>query len=275
MLFDKVLVPVDLGEVSVEQIECARHLRAYGMKELVILYVLTDGDEPNATEREKLDALAKLVIESDIRVHVITEKGKPAPTILRIAKKENASLIAMASSGKTKAKELMIGSVSLSVVRQSHVPVMIGKFSYSDDPRSAPQSCPLLLDHILISLDLGRSTQVLMDLFKELDGSGCKKAVLFHVVPSTKYSVEDNNKFEEVKRDLAKWRETHKGTSELDTHVHYGTPAYNIIEAAREIDASLIVMGNEGKGLLHSMTLGSVSDEVLRKAPRHVLIVPF
>jgi nucleotide-binding universal stress UspA family protein len=275
MLFDKVLVPVDLSEVSSEQIECAGHLRAYGMKELVILFVLTNGEVPSVTEQEKLRNLAKLVEESGVRVRVVTEKGKPAPTILKIAKKEKVTLIAMASSGKTKATELVIGSVSLSVVRQAHVPVMVGKFSYSNDPRSSPHTCPLLLDQILVSLDLGRSTQVLMDLFKELDGSGCKKAVLFHVVPSAKYSVEDNNKFEEVKRDLAKWRETHKGTSELDTHVHYGTPAYNIIEAAREIDASLIVVGNEGKGLLHSMTLGSVSDEVLRKSPVHVLIVPF
>jgi len=113
-----------------------------------------------------------------------------------------------------------------------------------------------------------------LDTFKQVDQGGCERAVLFHVVPSNKYSVEDNDKFQAVKKDLAEWKEAHKGKCMLDTHLHYGSPAYNIIEAAREFDATLIMMGNVGKGLLHSMTLGSVSDEVLRKSNVHVMIVP-
>jgi nucleotide-binding universal stress UspA family protein len=164
----------------------------------------------------------------------------------------------------------MVGSVSLEVVRHTKIPVLVGKFA-TDSPAGV---CPLMMERVLVSLDLGPGTKTLMGIFKEMDLAGCKKAVLFHVVPSNKVSVEDDAKFQEVKKDLSAWKDTHDGTCDIDTHLHYGTAAYNIMEAAREFDVTLIVMGNVGKGLLHSMTLGSVSDEVLRNAKSHVLIVP-
>ncbi|QLH74203.1 MAG: universal stress protein [Methanomassiliicoccales archaeon] len=272
MLFDKVLIPVDLSDASVGQVDCIVGMRHYGLKEAVLYYAIDVGDAPTQDERSKLEALAEKFSSADIPVKVVTEVGKPSTMILKAAKKEKATMIAMASSGKSKKRELVVGSVSLEVVRRSKVPVLIGKFEGGLSHKV--EKCPFLLESVLISMDLGPSTKILMQTFKEIDAAGCKKAVLFHVVQSAKYSVEDDVKFQQVKEDLLKWKEGHKGTSELDTHLHYGTPAYNILEAAREFDSTLIIMGNVGKGLLHSMTLGSVSDEVLRKSPVHVLIVP-
>jgi len=268
MLFDKVLVPVDLGEITADHLACVGQLKAYGMKETVVLYVTPD-DVKSVYDESKLESLVKPLRDQGLNVKSMIETGKAANAILGIAKKENATLIVMASSGKTKAKELMVGSVSLDVVRHTHIPVLIGKFAQGE-----PVVCHMLLERVLVSLDLGPGTKKVMNVFKEMDLAGCKKAVLFHVVPSNKFSVEDDAKFQEVKKDLSRWKDSHDGSASVDTHLHYGTAAYNIMEAAREFDVTLIVMGNVGKGLFHSMTLGSVSDEVMRKSSAHVLIIP-
>ena len=265
MLFDRILIPIDLGDVSLEQVARVTRLKAYGMKEAILLYV-TNG-EVSAEQKGTLECMADKLKEA-AETRLLIERGRPSATILKVAKREKATMICVASSGKTKAKELIIGSVSLDVVRRSKVPVLVGRFT---EPMAGK---PMLMDSVLVTLDLGPCTKRIMEVFKDMDSCGSRKAVLFHVVLSNKVSLEDDQKFQQVKKDLAKWKDSHDGQCSVDTHIHYGTAAYNIMEAAREFDSTLIVMGNVGKGLLHSMTLGSVSDEVLRKSSSHVLIVP-
>jgi nucleotide-binding universal stress UspA family protein len=52
-----------------------------------------------------------------------------------------------------------------------------------------------------------------------------------------------------------------------------GGPAEEILNAAREIRADLIVMGTHGRGVLGRLLMGSVAETVLRKAPCPVLTV--
>jgi len=61
---------------------------------------------------------------------------------------------------------------------------------------------------------------------------------------------------------------------EIDVHLHFGTTTYNILEAAREIDATLIVLGTTGKGYLRGATLGSTSEEVVKGSTRPLLLIP-
>lgn len=58
------------------------------------------------------------------------------------------------------------------------------------------------------------------------------------------------------------------------THIHYGTPTYNILEVAREFSATVIVLGTRGKSLIREITLGSTSEEVIRKANVSILAIP-
>jgi nucleotide-binding universal stress UspA family protein len=55
--------------------------------------------------------------------------------------------------------------------------------------------------------------------------------------------------------------------------VRQGTPFYEIIRYAREIDVDLIIMGTHGHSGLAHVLLGSVSEKVVRKAPCPVLTV--
>ena len=65
--------------------------------------------------------------------------------------------------------------------------------------------------------------------------------------------------------------------SDPETHVEYlmteGDPAAAILKAAREIPGELIVMGTHGRTGLNRLLMGSVAEEVIRKAPCLVLTV--
>ena len=52
-----------------------------------------------------------------------------------------------------------------------------------------------------------------------------------------------------------------------------GIPFQEILKAAREDNASLIVIGSHGKSNVEEMLLGSVSEAVIRKAVQPVLVV--
>jgi hypothetical protein len=63
------------------------------------------------------------------------------------------------------------------------------------------------------------------------------------------------------------------GVHEIIVHVTLGTPAAGIVSLAAELDADLIVLGTHGrKGLTH-LILGSVTGEVMRRAPCGVFVI--
>ncbi|PAA65079.1 hypothetical protein BOX15_Mlig027821g1 [Macrostomum lignano] len=52
------------------------------------------------------------------------------------------------------------------------------------------------------------------------------------------------------------------------------TPGAAIVDAANDVEADLVVMGNRGLGTLRRTFLGSVSDYVLHHAHRPVAVIP-
>ena len=56
--------------------------------------------------------------------------------------------------------------------------------------------------------------------------------------------------------------------------VHHGDPAPVILSVADHLGVDMIILGSHSKGKLHYAFLGSVSEKVLRKTHRTVVIVP-
>jgi nucleotide-binding universal stress UspA family protein len=97
---------------------------------------------------------------------------------------------------------------------------------------------------------------------------------MFPMSPSSAAG-EDDRRWEEiidlvflVARKLAR-----ENGVELEIRVVSGPPAESIIKLAKEIDADTIVIGNTGKGRVVRSLLGSVSAEVMNKAPCSVYLV--
>lgn len=64
------------------------------------------------------------------------------------------------------------------------------------------------------------------------------------------------------------------GRAQASGLVAEGDPAQEIVEAARDQAADLIVMGSRGMSPIQGLLLGSVTNRVLHQAERPVLVVP-
>jgi len=56
--------------------------------------------------------------------------------------------------------------------------------------------------------------------------------------------------------------------------VHEGDAVDEILKTAEKIDNDIIILGAHGKGILSYTFLGSVSEKILRRSTRPVLVVP-
>jgi len=109
------------------------------------------------------------------------------------------------------------------------------------------------------------------------------KLYLMHVIDTRLYDTEiykfSPYKLNEI--DMNKIRENlmkslPEGTTdvlEVETIVVKGVPFNEIINAASEIGADLVVIGTHGRTGLSHVVMGSVAEKVVRKAPCPVLTV--
>lgn len=64
-----------------------------------------------------------------------------------------------------------------------------------------------------------------------------------------------------------------RGGLEVETHVRHGKPFVEIIRAARDLEADVVVIGSHGTSGLAETLFGSTAEKVVRKASCAVLVV--
>jgi nucleotide-binding universal stress UspA family protein len=64
-------------------------------------------------------------LRGSARVETLVGQGAPAAEILRIAAEQQASLIVIATHGRTGLKRLALGSVAEQVIREAPCPVLV------------------------------------------------------------------------------------------------------------------------------------------------------
>lgn len=79
----------------------------------------------------------------------------------------------------------------------------------------------------------------------------------------------------EVARELDELAADAPGHCRVHTRIAVGNPARRIVEIARDEHIDLIVMPNRSADALPAVTLGGVTDKVVRRAPCPVVVVPF
>ncbi len=72
----------------------------------------------------------------------------------------------------------------------------------------------------------------------------------------------------------AKERAHRAGARNIDTRLGWGDPAKGIIDAVRRERSDILVVGRRGRGKIAGLLLGSVSHEVVSRAPCIAVVVP-
>ena len=198
-MFEKVLVSLDFSPYSQKLLDRVREIP--GIREVVLLHVV-DATHPSrlgwthgphienakilmSEKKEELENSGlKVTINVDVIVNVITQ-GTIAQSILEIADTENVSLIVMGARGINPIQELLLGSVSSTVLREAKMSVLIIR-----DTATASSMVPgsPLFSNVLVPTDFSKPAGDVISVLKTLEGM--KKVILLNVVSRAESDAE-------------------------------------------------------------------------------------
>ena len=212
------------------------------------------------------------------RVSSIVWEGAPADTLPMLVESTRATMVAMATHGRSGLSRLVMGSVAEQVIRKSLVPVLVVR--PDDELPKAPLESSI--NKILVPLDGSVTSLGILPAALELASLFGSDVVLLRVLePDTEpggglpdvsvMGAEREYAREELKE--AAWTFRDRGLS-VRTVVEEGEPAEMIQEIARRYGCDLVAMSTHGRSGLSRMLVGSVTEAALRVAKVPFLIVP-
>jgi nucleotide-binding universal stress UspA family protein len=293
-IFKKIFVAIDFSPVSDEALRHADKRAKSAGAQLAVCHVV-----PNDLRSDLLfphiSRIAALQIplemnqvadEVSMRVtdvtgrassdfEVITDDGPPHALILKRAEEWMADLIVMGSQGQNSTGDAVLGSVTSSVLRHAHSPVLIvraGKHSRSivagtdfSDPS---------LPAIKAAAEEAERTGSQLTVVHSLDliwSPASYPAMAFGGAPFN-MSQDQIQELEGIAKERLDDSLAKAGISG-NTLVTTGPAGDALINVANSENSELIVVGTTGRTGIPRALLGSVAETVAKKAPCSVLVV--
>jgi nucleotide-binding universal stress UspA family protein len=240
-------------------------------------------DEPARMAREARktldDAVGRLEAAGGEVAQAHLKVGGPSEEIVALAEELGAGLIVMGNRGRGGVRRALMGSVSDSVVRHAHCPVLVVRA----DPIVFPTQ-------ILVATDGSEEAQLASSsatVLAERTGSELHVVYVGHMPPvfyespgAWALDPDLQRKMEERAEQEARARVDEQvqrvreaGGEVAGVHARVGRPDAEIVRLAEELDAGLIVLGSRGLGPLRSALMGSVSHSVVHHARCPVVVV--
>lgn len=205
-------------------------------------------------------------------------QGNPKEEIVRAAEEWPADLVVVGGRGLGGVKGFLLGSVSQTVARHVHCPVLVVK------GRARPLASVLIATdgsdganeaiRFLLSLPLVRNTKVRLLSAVESTPYPASAPKMIRAQLKGMIAQLERERRAEVEKVLDRAaRELKAKVTRLTRSMPTGHPAREIVAAAASFDADLVVVGARGLGGMKRLLLGSVSERVLHHARCPVLIV--
>jgi nucleotide-binding universal stress UspA family protein len=294
----KILCPVDFSEAMSFAIEPAISLAEDHEAELSILHVLkypypyvgalaghVDVDSYyDAVESEAESRFAELCArleERSVPCRTRIMRGIPDEVIASFADEEDIDLIVLPTHARTGVDHWMLGSVAEKVVRLAPCPVLTVS-PRQDEPK------PFRPSRILFATDFSEYSNRALPHAVALAERYDAELLMVHVVtvwnndpanPSWRFpelpdehrdAIEDGVR-QQLDESLARVDENR--VQARTRHVRGFDPGLDLVEAAQEEDADLIVLATHGRlGLAH-MLIGSTAEKVIRYSVCPVLSI--
>lgn len=286
-VFRSLLFPTDFSPQAEQLDKCLHEMKPLGVEEIVLLNVVELGPQIGfasdtfeqmlswKTDAEgRLAEIQERIQAKGIRCRWRLELGKPAFEIVRVAEEERVSVIAMGTHGHGFLRGALIGSVSHDVVRYAPVPVLVLKVNVMGE--LGVTDCAFVCQHIsrrvLYPTDFSDCAAEALSYVKELRGAGVNDVLVLHV--REKHGRGDTETDPTVSAQMQRIRsELEFFGINVNSIIADGGPAAAIERVAREQDVSLIVIGSRGRSAAEDVLLGSVSDAVICRHTKPVLVV--
>jgi nucleotide-binding universal stress UspA family protein len=293
--FSRILCPVDFSPFARHALDHAAVLARWYEAELTVLHVSPSmptmfAPEPglNAAtlapfDKESLRRDLNAFV-GDLRVatgalQLVLRPGAAATEILRHAAETKADLVVLGTHGRTGFEHFMLGSVTEKVVRKALCPVL------TVPSRAAGHSEGPLFGRILCGVDFSETSDQAVRYALSLAQEAKGRLTFLHALewlPDRSLAEYPQFDLEQYRRSLisdARTRlealvpEEARNWCEAAARVAYGKPYQEILRAAKEEAADLIVAGTHGSGPLDRMLFGSTAQHLVRQATCPVLTI--
>jgi nucleotide-binding universal stress UspA family protein len=207
------------------------------------------------------------------RVRWIVETGDPVERLLAAARDEEVDALALTTHARGGLTSLLLGSVARELLRQAGRPIFLVRPGLPA-PRPSRRKILVPLDGPEGASGVLRAVQ---DLAKRTDSA----VTLLHVLPAPRVADPVTGFNPIVLRPLelpqVGWLDpiidllAHHGIR-AEKLVLMGEPEALILREARERDVDLIALPTRGRGGIARLILGSIAEQLVRKADRAVLL---
>lgn len=294
-MFKKILVPTDFSEPSLKMIENLPRFKNLGMEEAVILYCMQTlnhfvddtyveinfSEEMTQRATEKLEKIKTDLENQSIKTTILIESGNPANFILEAAKKENISMIIMPSHRYGESKHFQLGSVTHTLLHHVNVPILIEKVKWLEDKSGNIMPKYMggeLFNKVLLPTDFSEHSFNALEELKKMTDVGIKEIILAHIQdvrrlrPHFENKMDEFNKIDQERLDKIK-TDLEKLGFGVKTIIREGIPSEKISEIADGEDVNMIFISSHGRSPFKEMVLGSVTERVVLKTGKPVMVV--
>jgi nucleotide-binding universal stress UspA family protein len=136
-------------------------------------------------------------------------------------------------------------------------------------------------NHILYATDFSQGAEATFNYLEELVAEGgVGKVTLFHVQDRSRiepYLIErlgEFNRIDTERLEELKGRLEANGKCKGEVKLVYGDPHTEIIDEIYHGEATLVMLGTQGRSFFKELFAGSVSQFIARRSPIPVLLVP-
>ncbi len=208
-----------------------------------------------------------------VRVKSVLRVGSAIGIILDAVEEEHATMIAMATHGASGLKRILLGSVAEAVLRKSPVPVFVVRPFWTTEQEMPADLENRPVRNILLPVDGSDLAELAVPSALEVADLFECRVLLLRVVEPRKGS-DEVHEIEEARNHLQGIaREFERKGVETYAIVEKGEPVEEILKTLRFHQADLAVMTTHGRSGLSRLVTGSVTEQVLRRAPVPLLVV--
>jgi len=275
MSLTKMLVPVALEPRDEKLIAYACGLLAQGVCELLVVNVVdSSGQEAPVImheverARERLREIVEPYTDCGMQIEQRVVTGSVYREVMALAHQVNVDVICCATEGKSFVDYLFSGSVSEDLALKGNERTMTVRWDLLMSAPDAGQVSRDFAKRLVVPTDFSASALRAVLSAYERPAEALGVVYLVHVVSDP----SDRSEAEVQMRALTALAEEYGAT--VETVLLEGNPSEAVLDYIREIDATGVITGRQGRSRLGRGILGSVSMKLLQEAPCPVVIQP-
>jgi nucleotide-binding universal stress UspA family protein len=284
-MFEKILFTTDFSEYAKKTLDCIAGFP--GARDVILFHVIEEARSPRGggeigdifyrtgenflrEEKRYLENLSR-----NLRVTTaVKTSSDTAGAIIETAEERGVSLIVVGARGNSLVEGVLLGSVSMAVLRRSRTSVLIMRHKIIEEMKEKTYEmfCPMILFRVLCPIDFSQYSDNAIALIRTIKGVG--EVILFHVVSQGETEAEIEDAVQKAKGQMEAIRSSLAAQGiKVRTIVQTGNPTSEITRTADEEDVSVIWMSSHGKGWFRELLLGSTAYTVAMNAHRPVMII--